>query len=669
MTGSAYKIGDFVVISDEEIETQFEIMGVHGGLVKLRDTFSTATSTRKVSELTELVLTGVALLVQANTVERELLEPFARDFGSYSDKQKAEARRRLKYIKALWGDKVDIKETRDSIIQRISEELEDRPPSLRQVQRWNERYIKSGRSIKGLIQRDSAKGNRKAKVDPKVEDYISRAIEDFKKDTNPSFSTSYRFIKTHINYDNSTIPESEKLDVLSLTSFIKRLEKECPEQVMKCRLGIEETRKHYKQNKPVREVALILQRVEIDHTQLDLFLVDEENGAVLGRPTISAILDYKSKSILGFYIGFEPPSYLSAAYALHHAISSKSYVKDLYPDVINDWLCFGKPAVLVTDRGKEFESGALKDACDDLDITLQWNPGKHPWYKGSIESYFKSLNQKLLSGQPGSVLSKVLAKIVDYDPVKQAVISFKSFLNIFHIWAIDVYQCDKVSSGTIIPNRSWKEDLDKVPLEPVDPNRLKLALSESFSAALTKTGITKDYIVYDSKELTKYRARYGFGKVTIKRDRQDIGSISVLDKQSNKYFVVEAVYQRYAKGLTLYQHKIHKKFVKDILNAEINEEQLAIARMKIIEIVHRDFEQNKKNKILNKSRAARYVDVGQKGDGSAITSVINETADKLSGIPKPEKQSSLNNDEYLNDMGLPSTDFDGEDKFPGKLDF
>ena len=43
-------------------------------------------------------------------------------------------------------------------------------------------------------------------------------------------------------------------------------------------------------------------------------------------------------------------------------------MKELYPEVENVWLCSGKPAILVSDRGKEFESIFLEDACDDLSL-------------------------------------------------------------------------------------------------------------------------------------------------------------------------------------------------------------------------------------------------------------------------------------------------------------
>ncbi len=672
MSAEEYKIGDFIVISDGGIEKQFEIVGINGGIIKLKDSFSTITSSRKAYELTELVLQGTAKIVSSSSEGREFADPMALDLSGYSDEIKERARKYVAYVEALWAGENENLSNKERGQKRlkIARDLGEKAPSLRTLQRQKAKLVASGGMLRSLISRDTAKGNRTSKVDPRLEEYIKKATENFKAAGNKaSFSQSHQYHLNLVHFDNRILSESEKLKPLSLPAFIKRLEKVCPEHVVNIRLLNKNKDVRLSQKKPVRDVKLILQRVEVDHTQLDLFVVDSESGSPLGRPWISALLDYKSKSILGFYIGFEPPSYLSVAHALYHAISSKSYVKELYPEVENDWLCCGKIAVLVCDRGKEFESFSLEDACDDLNISLQANPGKHPWYKGSVERYFQTVNQKLLKDQPGVVLGASLSKIIDYDPTKNAVISLDALLSIFHIWVIDIYQCDKVSGGKIIPNLSWKEDLDKVPVRPIDPDRLKLVLSESFEAKVTKDGIKKDYIYYDSHELTKFRMRWGFKKVKFKRDRQDLGSILVYNQHTGRYFKVEAVDKDIASGVSLYQHKIHKKFVNEILNAELNPENLAIARMKIRDIVSDEFLKNKKNKILTKRRAARYAGVEMKNDGSSVSSVIMKTTQSPSGIPKPGNLEASRTKTGSENQALPKSDFDGNNQFPDDLEY
>ncbi|EOX3948891.1 hypothetical protein ACS6BV_000537 [Vibrio alginolyticus] len=51
----------------------------------------------------------------------------------------------------------------------------------------------------------------------------------------------------------------------------------------------------------------VFERVEIDHTVVELFVVHEEHCMSLGRPWLTQLVDCYSKVVIGFYLGFEPP--------------------------------------------------------------------------------------------------------------------------------------------------------------------------------------------------------------------------------------------------------------------------------------------------------------------------------------------------------------------------
>jgi putative transposase len=401
---STYKVGDFIVIKSGEIEKQFQIVGCETSHIRIIDTFTQIESKRKVVELDDLIVSGVATIKQQDSSERKIHQVDAIDFSSYSELKKLKAREKHEFVIGIIDH--GLPSTSMARIDPVIDEIYTKGvfktiktrPSARSVQRWISRYKAANNSIRGLISLDDRKGNYDSKIENDVESYIELAIEHFKKPEKPTISCSYDHLQTLINYDNSFIKQfSKKRKVPSLTAFIKRLEKKAPKELMLAREGKEATNKAFKETKLPQEITLILQRVEADHTQLDLFIVDEKSNLILGRPYITSILDYKSKSLLGFYIGFENPSYLSIARALRHVILPKTYVKEMYPEIINEWQCYGFPKILVVDRGMDFESIALTDACLDLNIRIQRNPGKHPWYKGSIERFFRSLNDDLLN--------------------------------------------------------------------------------------------------------------------------------------------------------------------------------------------------------------------------------------------------------------------------------
>ena len=305
---------------------------------------------------------------------------------------------------------------------------------------------------------------------------------------------AYEQITIAVNEANKEIKDkSKEMKAITYQGFIKRLEKEAAKSLVKRRKGNEKANKLFKTNKLPQKISLILQRVEADHTKLDLFIFDRSYLLPLGRPWVTVILDYKSKSILGFYIGFDNPSYLSIARALRHAIQPKNYLKELYPEIKNEWPCYGIPMILAVDRGKDFESISFMDACADLNCRIQRNPARHPWYKGSVESYFKSMNERLLNDMKGKVFPNIIDSN-DYNPKKNAIIDMELFMRMFHIWVVDIYQRQKVSKGTIIPYLSWEEDLDKVHRRVMPQQALEITLYEKRTKQHRDKGILLDFL-------------------------------------------------------------------------------------------------------------------------------------------------------------------------------
>ena len=65
-------------------------------------------------------------------------------------------------------------------------------------------------------------------------------------------------------------------------------------------------------------------RYEIDATIADIYLVsDSDRACIVGRPTIYFVVDVFSRIVVGFYIGFENASYVTAMQALQVAMTDK----------------------------------------------------------------------------------------------------------------------------------------------------------------------------------------------------------------------------------------------------------------------------------------------------------------------------------------------------------
>ena len=543
---------------------------------------------------------------------------------------------------------------------------DEKAPSWRTLCRWLKCFFESGNSIRGLVPSHQAKGNKTAKIDPRIEPYIERAIVEYKKAENPSVSAVYRDLESWIHFDNS-LTDNKKLEVPSLVTLTKRIQESAPYEIYAARNGKRAARVEFKLNQSAPKTNFILQRAEIDHTLLDIFVVDSENRMLLGRPWITSIIDKHSRCILGSHIGFEPPSYLSVAKALKNAILPKSGLLSRYPLIKNEWPCFGVPSVLVSDRGKEFESIAFVDACQDLNISIQRSPAKHPWYKGAIESFFKTINQRLLSGVPGSVLSK-LKNFTEYDPVKFSVISLDAFVEIFYLWIVDIYHQSPTADNTLIPILEWRKSLENVPIVPIEPERLTLVLLEKKDVSITKSGIKIKYIIYDNEDLLNYRILHGLSKVLVKYDRNDLGSILVFDKFKDIYFSVPAINESYAKGLSLYQHNLIKRFARKFLTDNINHEALAQAKMQINQIIEKEVLTHKQS-VNTKKHLSRFMGIQQPdGNGGDSISIIKTIADNSSLISRQKSESLTPSQNKLIDGDC---DFYNEEinNFPDEIDF
>ena len=136
--------------------------------------------------------------------------------------------------------------------------------------------------------------------------------------------------------------------------------------------------------------------MEIDHTRSDLVVIDDRDNLPLGRLTLTYCLDTATRYPLGYYLGFEPPSYLTVMECLHHAILPKGDVRAQY-GTEHDWQAYGIPATLVIDNGKEFIGRDLEDACCLLGTVLQYTPVLTPQFKAGIERMFGSMNTLVVS--------------------------------------------------------------------------------------------------------------------------------------------------------------------------------------------------------------------------------------------------------------------------------
>ncbi len=646
-------VGNFIVISQK----QYEIKDINNkNEVFLIDSITEAEVQYSKRVLTDLTFIGKAEVISSDSRYNELHNENSKDFYSYPDKLKAVARQRYKFVRAFNDENIKgcSERTLTPLINKVSEHHGIEKVSWRTLKRWIDAYDQYG--IKGLIPKTAKKGNRKPRKSDQLEKLILEALEKYKDDKRPTLRTAFTYLNDHvllhndeIENDISKITNDELLDTFSYQGFINRVKKIAPADLLEAYLGKKKTISKYRVARTSAKALYILDRAEIDHTGGDCFVVDDVTRLPLGRPTISSVLDKKSKSLLGTYIGFEAPSFVSVGRAMKHAISDKTEFLEQFPAVEGDWPCRGVFNEIAYDRGAEFESDLLEDALYELQIVGRGNPAGMPWYKGAVETFFKTVNQKFLDDKPG----KVFASLFDsneYDPLKNAVISLSDFVEAFYVWVVDIYMKSAHGNDEIVPYVAWKQDEKYIDIEPVSPKKLDLAFSENTNAMNNDDGLVYLYIKYDSDLLLGWRKIYGNQKLDFKVNREDLSQINVLSPVDGKYYPVMAVDQEYTKKLTYYQHKVIRKYRRYLAKSSVDEVSLAQARRRIDEIVNRSFSSTTKAKHSHAKASARFNDLGQNSMNENTLVSESNSAQRPSPpeVPKGSVEKTISNSEFLN---------------------
>ena len=321
-------------------------------------------------------------------------------------------------------------------------------------------------------------------------------------------------------------------------------------------------------------------------------------------------MDDFSRCVLGIYVGFEPPSHASVARCLKHAFLPKVNFRKEYPAIVNEWAAHGVMRELVVDNGVEFHSVSLENACYTLGIEIHYSARKTPWFKGKVERFIGTLNRAIAHRSPGTTFGDIFEKD-EYDPVKHAVIRFSVLLEIVNTWVADVYHQQIHSSLGAPPAVVWANSIAAEDiLVPDDPTFLDAILGQSETRQLSHKGIELYGLLYNSHELMALRRKLGDQlNVEVRVDTANLGKIVVLAPDKREMFVAKALNAEYAAGLSLWQHKVCKRFAARQMESYDSSGWLE-AKAKISELIDDELAHKKQS---TRARIARY-----KGDAKLL---------------------------------------------------
>lgn len=588
----------------------------------LRDVALQTHATKTHKELVDLLFQGHLRLSGDEHAEAYSRNKMGRileaDLAEMPDAVREETRRRYNYVTGIIRLGVHGKTQKDlePLIDQVAKALNDsEPPSYWQVYRWYKDYIASAGSVRCLFSAQSLKGNRTRRMQREVIEIMDKAIEEECLNGRLSPQAVYDTVVARIKYENDLrvmAGSAERLKIPSDKSVYRAIDRLDQYEVTKARKGKRYADLMFKPRKESIRPERPLQRVEIDHTKLDLFVVDFERRMPIGRPWITTAIDVFSKCVVGIYISFTPPSYLSVMRCLLHAISPKTYLKEKFPSIEHEWDAHGLMETAVVDNGREFHSEDFIDACLQLGIIIQYAPVKCPWYKASIERFFGTANTELLHRQPGTTFSNVMDK-GDYDPKKNAVISFEGLIEMAHKFIVDIYHRDKHRGLMSTPAEVWSAGIKEFPPAlPGSGTDLQVLLGLIEERTITSSGIELHHLFYNDNNLLAVRRRYKNGikeKAKIKYDPEDLSTIYVLDEFKRNYVPVKAVSQSYTHGINLWQHQVICRYALEQMKASCDIVSLSLAKEELKKMVDREWNLTKRTG--HRQKMARFNNLSQ----------------------------------------------------------
>ena len=452
---------------------------------------------------------------------------------SISDKAWARAQQKLVILQPILQRRGDM-----ALVEATARE---HGMSQSTLYRWLRAYEQTG-SVRSLVEQPHTGGKGKKRLDKALDAIIQQAIEThYLTPQKKPVAKVILEIRQQCRHAGLTPPGAN-----TVRRRIRQISEEEKTRLRWSKRIAREQFEPLKGSGPSAESPLAL--VEIDHTLVDLILVDEVHRQPLGRPWLTMAIDNYSRMVAGFYLSFDPPGAIGTGLCMAHMLLPKElWLSRL--DVQGEWPCWGVPGVLQADNAREFRGKMLGRACEKYKIRLDWRPVATPHWGGHIERLMGTFMQEVHS-LPGTTFSNTRDR-KDYDSAGKASLTLREFERWLTTFIVNVYH-RRVHQGTKqIPYERYRQGIFGGPDQPgtglqerlYDELQVRLDFMPSEERTVQEYGVLIDHVHYYADVLKPYinSLEPGAGKSRIKRkfvfkrDPRDISCLYFLDPQTRLY--------------------------------------------------------------------------------------------------------------------------------------
>lgn len=395
-------------------------------------------------------------------------------------------------------------------------------------------------------------------LNPAVQAIVSGLFRDF-------YATRRKPTKTRFWREVAADCRAQGLVPPSIRRLGRWLEQKDQAKLMAKREGKDKAERRHLATPGALTANRPLDIVQIDHTKADVTVVDPVTRRPLGRPTLTVAIDVNTRIVIGFHLSLEPPSLLSVALCLTHAVMDKSHWLAAR-GIGTEWPAKGIPKAIFVDNGAEFHALAFERACSEYQIDLQHRPPGTPRYGGHIERLIGTM-MGAVHLLPGSHFSNIFER-GDLDAEAEAVMTLAELEAWLALEITGSYHARTHSALDTAPSAAWAARLDEARLRmPADLRQFLVDFLPSEQRILQRDGLHLFHIRYWSDELRWLMGRKS-RKFTLKYDPRDLSRIFVLTEDG----IIEARPADLTRpAITSWEHRAARRALREAGRRSVDE--------------------------------------------------------------------------------------------------
>ncbi len=350
-------------------------------------------------------------------------------------------------------------------------------------------------------------------------------------------------------------------------------------------------------------------RVIVDHTRLDLQVVDDEFEMVLGRPWLTLAIDVKTRAVVAHLITFIDPSTWTVGEILRRMVLPKrppAKMAELYPVLRK---IRGKPVELIVDNAAEFRSHMLEAAARGAGFAVRFCPIKSPRYRAVGERMMGTINRQICELLPGRVLLPKEARRLESNPENEACVFLDEVEAVANMVVAD-YNTTPGPDGRQPALRVEQElnrhgitnfaDFDSFRIDTMaiqenaqlSPSGIRAFSGLRYGGIVAVRALLDDLVPLEGR---RQRRDDATATVDFRYDPMDISRIYVWNRRNRTFVELTCSHERYADGMPEWFHdQIRAAAAREGAAFNTQDQRLA-ARARLVQAI-RDISPTEKKK-------------------------------------------------------------------------